>query len=60
MPTVVTELCRSAGYAYAEIGGTWEDIRAKARAELAERPMKSAFLSPEKSQRQDVKKLNVN
>ncbi|MGF2040335.1 MAG: hypothetical protein RMZ43_034390 [Nostoc sp. CmiVER01] len=49
----------TAGYAYAEIGYTWENIIA-ARAKLAERPMKSAFLLPEKSQRQDVKKLNVN
>ncbi|MEH1936551.1 MAG: hypothetical protein V7L14_23180 [Nostoc sp.] len=50
----------TAGYAYAEIGGTWEEIIAEARAEIAERPMKSAFLSPEKSQMQDIKKFNVN
>ncbi|MCC5643874.1 hypothetical protein LC607_13135 [Nostoc sp. CHAB 5824] len=50
----------TAGYAYAEIGGTWEEIIAKTRAEFAERAMKSAFLSSEKSQRQDIKQLNVN
>ncbi|MHC5821702.1 MAG: hypothetical protein ACYT04_39000 [Nostoc sp.] len=44
----------------AEIGDTWEEIIAEARAELAERPMKSAFLSPEKSKMQDIKKFNVN
>ncbi|MEH2242652.1 DUF5132 domain-containing protein [Nostoc sp.] len=39
--------------AIAEIDRTWEEIIAEARAELAERLMKSAFLSPEKSQRHD-------